>query len=58
MVRGDKVVARGVTGVRRQGAADKIEPDDRFHIASCTKSMTATTDLASGGEFGQTIAGG
>ena len=42
VVRGDKVVASGVTGVRRQGAADKIEPDDRFHIASCTKSMTAT----------------
>jgi len=41
-VRGDKVVAMGVSGVRRQGAVDKIEPDDRFHIASCTKSMTAT----------------
>ena len=35
-------MAIGVTGVRRQGALDKIEPDDRFHIASCTKSMTAT----------------
>lgn len=42
VARGDKVVASGVTGVRRQGAADKIERDDRFHIASCTKSMTAT----------------
>lgn len=42
VVRGGKLVASGVTGVRRQGAADKIEPDDRFHIASCTKSMTAT----------------
>ncbi|HEV2855180.1 MAG TPA: serine hydrolase domain-containing protein [Thermoanaerobaculia bacterium] len=42
VVRGGKVAASGVTGVRRQGAADKIEPDDRFHIASCTKSMTAT----------------
>jgi CubicO group peptidase (beta-lactamase class C family) len=40
--RGNKVVASGVTGVRRQGAADKLKPDDRFHIASCTKSMTAT----------------
>jgi CubicO group peptidase (beta-lactamase class C family) len=37
-----KVVANGVSGVRRHGAPDKIEPDDRFHIASCTKSMTAT----------------
>lgn len=42
LAHGDKVVASGVTGVRRQGAADKIERDDRFHIASCTKSMTAT----------------
>ncbi len=42
VVRGDKVVASGVTGVRRQGAPYRIEPDDRFHIASCTKSMTAT----------------
>jgi len=42
LAHGDKVVASGVTGVRRQGSADKIERDDRFHIASCTKSMTAT----------------
>jgi CubicO group peptidase (beta-lactamase class C family) len=39
---GDKVVTSGVSGVRRLGAPDKIEPADRFHIASCTKSMTAT----------------
>lgn len=42
MVREDKLVAIGVTGVRRHGSLDKIRPDDRFHIASCTKSMTAT----------------
>lgn len=42
VAREGKVAASGVTGVRRQGAADKIEPGDRFHIASCTKSMTAT----------------
>jgi len=42
VVRGDKLAAMGVTGVRRHGAPDEIEPDDRFHIASCTKSMTAT----------------
>src|SRR5262249_7797569 len=41
VVRGGKVMVSGVTGVRRQGAADKLERDDRFHIASCTKSMTA-----------------
>jgi CubicO group peptidase (beta-lactamase class C family) len=41
VVLGDKVAAAGVTGLRRKGAEDKIQPDDRFHIASCTKSMTA-----------------
>jgi CubicO group peptidase (beta-lactamase class C family) len=41
VARGDKIVASGVTGVRRQEAADKLRIDDRFHIASCTKSMTA-----------------
>ncbi|HEV8579083.1 MAG TPA: serine hydrolase domain-containing protein [Thermoanaerobaculia bacterium] len=42
VITGDKAVRNGVAGVRRQGAPDKIEPADRFHIASCTKSMTAT----------------
>jgi CubicO group peptidase (beta-lactamase class C family) len=42
VVRGGRAVASGVTGVRRRGAADEIRPGDRFHIASCTKSMTAT----------------
>src|SRR5687767_2147955 len=41
-VRGKRVVAEGVAGVRRVGAADKITPDDRFALASCTKPMTAT----------------
>lgn len=41
-VRGGKVVASGVAGFRRLSAADPIAPGDRFHIASCTKSMTAT----------------
>jgi CubicO group peptidase (beta-lactamase class C family) len=41
VISGVKVVASGVTGVRRQGTADKLERDDRFHIASCAKSMTA-----------------
>jgi CubicO group peptidase (beta-lactamase class C family) len=41
VISGANVVASGVTGVRRQVAADKLELDDRFHIASCTKSMTA-----------------
>lgn len=34
-------MASAVSGVRRQSAADKLQAGDRFHIASCTKSMTA-----------------
>lgn len=32
----------GVTGVRRRGHQSTIQLEDRFHIASCTKSWTAT----------------
>ena len=41
VVRGDRVVAEGVAGVRRIGAEDKVTLDDRFLIGSCTKRMTA-----------------
>lgn len=40
VVRGQSVQAAAV-GVRRLGAADVVRLTDRFHIASCTKSMTA-----------------
>src|SRR3954469_20511023 len=40
-VRGDRLVAEGVAGVRRVGGDDKIALDDRFALASCTKRMTA-----------------
>ncbi|HEY2410677.1 MAG TPA: serine hydrolase domain-containing protein [Pirellulaceae bacterium] len=40
-VRGNVVVAEGVAGVRRVGGDEKIEVEDRFAIASCTKKMTA-----------------
>jgi CubicO group peptidase (beta-lactamase class C family) len=40
-VRGDRIVAEGVAGVRRVGNDDKIMLDDRFAMASCTKRMTA-----------------
>lgn len=42
VVRGGDVVASAVAGVRRFGTSDTLRIDDRFHIASCTKSMTAT----------------
>ena len=41
VVRGDRVVAEAVAGVRRVGAKDRVAPDDRFLIGSCTKRMTA-----------------
>ena len=41
LVCGEKVLASGVTGVRRQGTSERLDSADRFHIASCTKSMTA-----------------
>jgi CubicO group peptidase (beta-lactamase class C family) len=42
VVRGGDVESAAVAGVRRLGHPDPLELDDRFHIASCTKSMTAT----------------
>src|SRR5689334_4208485 len=39
-VRGDRIAAEGVAGVRRVGGDDKIALDDRFALASCTKRMT------------------
>ncbi len=41
LVRGGRIEALGVAGVRELGADDPIRLEDRFHIASCTKSMTA-----------------
>jgi CubicO group peptidase (beta-lactamase class C family) len=42
VVNGTRGIVSGVTGVRRWGSQSKIELSDRFHIASCTKSWTAT----------------
>ncbi len=39
-VRGGRIVAAGVAGVRQVGKADKIGLDDRFLLGSCTKAMT------------------
>ena len=41
-VQGHAPVALGAAGVRRQGIRVRVSVDDRFHIGSCTKSMTAT----------------
>jgi CubicO group peptidase (beta-lactamase class C family) len=42
IVRGQGTIEAAAVGVRRVGAPDRIQLSDRFHIASCTKSMTAT----------------
>lgn len=39
---GVKVLESSAVGVRKLGGAEKVTIDDRWHIGSCTKSMTAT----------------
>jgi CubicO group peptidase (beta-lactamase class C family) len=41
VVRGTNVIASGVAGVRKIGEKEPVTLDDKFHIGSCTKSMTA-----------------
>jgi CubicO group peptidase (beta-lactamase class C family) len=42
VVRGSDLVALGAVGVRVMGMPERVQPADRFHLGSCTKSMTAT----------------
>ena len=42
VVRNNQTIALGVTGFRKSGGTEKVARDDKFHIGSCTKSMTAT----------------
>src|SRR4051812_47553150 len=37
-----EIVAQGAAGVRKEGSPELVTIDDKFHIGSCTKSMTAT----------------
>jgi CubicO group peptidase (beta-lactamase class C family) len=37
-----RIVAAGACGVRKAGSQTKVTLADRFHLGSCTKSMTAT----------------
>ena len=41
-IEGERIVASGAAGVRKAGSPQKVSLDDRFHIGSCTKAMTAT----------------
>ncbi len=42
VLRGERIIAQGVAGVRKRGTAERITLDDRFHLGSCAKAMTAT----------------
>src|SRR6266496_3202449 len=42
VLRGERIIAQGVAGVRKRGTAERITLDDQFHLGSCTKAMTAT----------------
>jgi CubicO group peptidase (beta-lactamase class C family) len=42
VVMGDRIVAQGVCGERKRRTGVPPEPDDVWHLGSCTKAMTAT----------------
>ena len=42
LVRNGQVADLAVVGVRKSGDPTPAQPDDRFHLGSCTKAMTAT----------------
>src|SRR5262245_25519791 len=42
VTRGREVVAQGVWGVRKAGDETKATLEDRWHLGSCTKALTAT----------------
>src|SRR2546423_15587040 len=42
VLRGERIIAQGADGVRKRGTGQRITFDDRFHLGSCTKAMTAT----------------
>jgi CubicO group peptidase (beta-lactamase class C family) len=42
VLHGERIIAHGVAGVRKRGTAERITLDDRFHLGSCSKAMTAT----------------
>src|ERR1051325_5380997 len=42
VLRGERIIAQGAAGVRKRGSTERVTLDDRFHLGSCTKAMTAT----------------
>jgi len=41
-VQGKDLVGLGAVGLRKLGGTERVQPNDRFHLGSDTKSMTAT----------------
>jgi len=41
VVKGGQTIAIGAVGVRKAGSSERVTADDKWHIGSCTKSMTA-----------------
>ncbi len=37
-----EIVAHGASGIRKIGSTAQVQVDDKFHLGSCTKAMTAT----------------
>jgi len=37
-----RIAAAGAAGIRKKGAPEGASPEDKYHIGSCTKSMTAS----------------
>ncbi len=42
VVKDNQLVAVGAVGYRKSGCPKRVSVDDKFHIGSCTKAMTAT----------------
>ena len=42
VLRGERIIAQGVAGVRKRGTTERITLDNQFLLGSCTKAMTAT----------------
>ena len=42
VLQGERIIAQGAAGVRKRGTAERITLNDRFHLGSCPKAMTAT----------------
>ena len=42
VIKNGEIVASGAAGFRKDGAPDKVTVQDKWHIGSCTKAMTAT----------------